>query len=150
MQPKGPLKMTEQRTLEDVGVKRTRQEDDTKPKSNGEAATESQPKKAHTESGDTKHSDQGKSKENQGSKSNAAPQQESADHQHKATTESKKSQADTKLAEDESKKGDTEPEQHAAEAAAGQADPKAPLSTSVAKPEGDRYSVLLKPQHQLS
>lgn len=140
--------MTEQRTLEDVGVKRTRQSEDTKPKSNGEAATDSQPqpKKAHTESGDTK----GKAKENQGSKSNAASQQNSADTQDKATAEPKKSQAEAKPAEHESKKGDTEPEQLAAEATAGQADPKAPLSTSVAKPEGNHYPVFRHHQHQLS
>ena len=130
--------MTEQRTLEDVGVKRTRQEEDTKPTSNSETATESQPqpKKAHTESGDTKQtkdSVQGKAKENQGSKSNATPQQKSAT-QDKAAPEPKKSQTDTKPTETESKKGDTEPEQPAA---SGEADAKAPLSTSVAKPEGD-------------
>lgn len=130
--------MTEQRTLEDVGVKRIRQEEDTRPPSNSEAATESQPqpKKAHTESGDTKQnkdSVQSKAKENQGSKSNAAPQQNSAT-QDKATPEPKKSQTDTKPTEPESKKGDTEPEQPAA---SGEADAKAPLSTSVAKPDGD-------------
>lgn len=133
--------MTEQLTLEDVGVKRTRQEEDTKPVSNSEAATERQPqpKKAHTESDDNKqHKDsvQSKAKENQGSKSNAAPQQKLAT-QDKATPELKKSQTDTKPAEPASKKGDTEPEQPDAEAAAGEADAKAPLSTSVAKPEGD-------------
>ena len=141
----GLPKMTEQRTLEDVGVKRTRQEEDMKPASDSEAATDgqSQPKKAHTESGDTKQnkdSVQSNAKENQGSKSNAAPQQKSAT-QHSATAEPKKSQADTRSAEPESKKGDTEPKQSSAEAAAGESDAKAPLSASVAKPEGGNPAI---------
>lgn len=138
----GLPKMTEQRTLEDVGVKRTRQEEDTKPTSDSAAATESasqpQPKKAHTESGDPKQnkdSVKSQAKENQGSKSYAAPQQKS-DTQDKATPEPKKPQSDTKSAEPESKKGDTEPAKPAAEATPGETNAKAPLSTSVAKPEG--------------
>ena len=139
--------MTGQRTLEEVGVKRARQEGDTKPTSNSEAVSESQPlpKKAHTESDDAKQnkdSAQSKAKENQGSQSNATPQQKSVS-QDTAASQPKKSQTESKPAESESKKGDTKPETPAAEAAAGggEADPKPPLSTAVAKPEGDNDTI---------
>ncbi|KAL3131056.1 hypothetical protein ABBQ38_000372 [Trebouxia sp. C0009 RCD-2024] len=128
--------MTGQRTLEDVGVKRTRQADDAHLDPNDDAARKSQPqpKKAHTESTDAKHNNDSKAKENQGSKSNAGPDSTSA-NQNKES-EPKKPSSEPKAAVSGSKKGDADSDQPAAEAATGEADAKAPLSTSVAKPEG--------------
>lgn len=129
--------MTGQRTLEDVGVKRTRQADEAHLDPNDDAARKSQPqpKKAHTEYTDAKHNDaQTKAKENQGSKSNAGPDSTSA-NQNKES-EPKRPSSEPKAAESGSTKGGAESEQPAAEATTGEADAKAPLSTSVAKPEG--------------
>lgn len=128
--------MTGQHTLEDVGVKRTRQDEGKDSESRSEAATESKPqtKKAHTESGAPKQSKESvpsKSKEN--SSSNSAPEQKSAG-KDKTPSQTKAAQKESKTAQPDPKQ-DTDAKQPAAETE-GEANPKEPLSTAVAKPEG--------------
>ena len=129
--------MTGQHTLEDVGVKRTRPDENKESASRDKTASQNQPqsKKAHTEEpGGQKHnkdSVQSKSKENKGLSSNAAPEPKSVT---KEKTASEPKPPSDEAPNAESEKDDVKTDESAK--AAGDANPKEPLSDAVAKPEG--------------
>lgn len=136
-----PFAMSEQRTLEDVGVKRARQDSDGEkgPKPCSDAQPPS--KKTHTESSDPKQvkaSEQTKSKENQASTSNVAAKDKQP-AKEKAAPEPKEANNTQKQSGQETQQSDPKAEQHA-----DTADAKEPLSSSVPKPEG---MLLLKFRH---
>lgn len=126
--------MSEQLKLEDVGVKRARQDPDGESGLKALSDPQPQPKKTHTDPHDAKQSrtsDQSRSKENQGSISNAS----SKDKQpvkEKATLQPKDAGTAQDVTADQS---DPKPEQPAQEAA-NASDAKQPLSSAVPKPEG--------------
>ena len=132
--------MSEQLKLEDVGVKRARQDPDGESGLKALSDPQPQPKKTHTDPHDAKQSrtsDQSRSKENQGSISNAS----SKDKQpvkEKATLQPKDAGTAQDVTADQS---DPKPEQPAQEAA-NASDAKQPLSSAVPKPEGDVGSSL--------
>ena len=135
--------MSEQLKLEDVGVKRARQDPDSESGVKALSDTQPQPKKTHTDPHDAKQSrtsDQSKSKENQGSISNAS----SKDKQpvkEKATLQPKEPGKAQDTTADQSVQSDPKPEQPVQEAA-NASDAKQPLSSAVPKPEGDVGSSL--------
>lgn len=130
--------MSQQRSLEDVGVKRTRQDADGGKDSKSTSNTQPPNKKTHTDAGDSKQnqiSEQSKSKENQGSSPNVPTKdnQPSKEKEPKSTpsTQQKSEQEPSKP---ESEQADPQPKQETADTA----DAKAPLPSSVPKPEGNR------------
>ena len=141
-------RMSEQRSLEDVGVKRARsdKEPDTHDKS---AGAQPQAKKTHTTPNDKKQgkaADQSKAKENENSTANVsedkqaangkAAQKPSADATTQKNESSKQANAkQDELKADKSEQKDVKKEEPAQEST-GDADAKAPLPSSVPKPEG--------------
>ena len=116
--------MSEQRTLEEVGVKRVRQQDKNVPTPASDV--EPQPKKAHTGSAPK----QPNSMENKGSSSNV-PASDGPPVKDKAVgeTEDQHNNSDPPCI------SDSKPEQHAQQPEV-KANAKEPLSPAVAKPEG--------------
>ena len=131
--------MSQQRSLADVGVKRTRQDTDGGKDSKLTSNTQPPTKKTHTDSNDSKQnqiSEQSKSKENQGSTSNVLTKdsQPSREKEPKESTQQKSEQDSSKP---ESEQADPLPKQETADTA----DAKEPLPSSVPKPEGSRHLV---------
>ncbi len=127
--------MSQQRSLEDVGVKRTRQDDDGGKESKSTSDTQTPNKKTHTDASDSKQnqtSQQSKSKENQGSTSNV-PTKDSQRSKVKEPKESTQQSSEQDPAKPESEQADPQPKQETADTA----DAKAPLPSSVPKPEGN-------------
>ena len=130
--------MSEQLKLEDVGVKRARQDPDGESGLKAVTDTQPQPKKAHTDPHDAKQSrtsDQSKSKENQGSISNASAKDKQP-VKERATLQPKEAGKAHDATADQSAQSEPKPEQPAQEAA-NASDAKQPLSSAVPKPEGD-------------
>jgi len=128
--------MSQQRSLEDVGVKRTRQDADGGKDSKLTSNTQPPNKKTHTDSSDSKQNlilEQSKSKENQGSTSNV-PTKDSQPSKEKEPKESTQQKSEQEPSKPES---DPQPKQETADTA----DAKAPLSSSVPKPEGNSHLI---------
>ncbi|DBB02711.1 TPA: hypothetical protein ACH3X3_011658 [Trebouxia sp. C0006] len=126
--------MTQQRSLEDVGVKRTRHDADDGKDSKSTSNTQPPNKKTHTDANDSKQnqiSEQSKSKENQGSTSNV-PTKDSQPSKEKEPKESSQQKSEQEPSKPESEQADPQPKQETADTA----DAKAPLPSSVPKPEG--------------
>ncbi len=128
--------MSQQRSLEDVGVKRTRQDADGGKDSKSTSNTQPPNKKTHTDASDSKQnqiSEQSKSKENQGLTSNV-PAKDSQPSKEKEPKESTQQKSEQEPSKPESEQADPQPKQETADTA----DAKAPLPSSVPKPEGNR------------
>ncbi len=109
--------MTQQRSLEDVGVKRTRHDADDGKDSKSTSNTQPPNKKTHTDANDSKQnqiSEQSKSKENQGSTSNV-PTKDSQPSKEKEPKESSQQKSEQEPSKPESEQADPQPKQETAE-----------------------------------
>ena len=131
--------MSQQRSLEDVGVKRTRQDADGGKGSKSTSNTQPPNKKTHTDAGDVKQkqtSEPSKSKENQGSTSNV-PIKDNLPSKEKEPKESTQQKSEQEPSKPESEPADLQPKQETVDTA----DARDPLPSSVPKPEGSRHLI---------
>lgn len=129
------LVMSEQRTLEDVGVKRLRSDANGDNTPTPSSDTQPPPKKTHT--GDTtqnKAAGVNKSKENQASTPNVPVKDDQATKE-KEPKQTQQQEPKQKPTEPESKQPDSQPKKPE-QTTADTADAKEPLPSSVPKPEG--------------
>lgn len=144
--------MTGQQTLEDVGVKRVRSEDE---KHSGANQDDGQPesKKPHSAKSEQKPARPASSKENEGSNAKGAAKT-SAKAKPEANGKNEDSTNGGAKAASENKGQDAKKEADPEQSAKADADPKAPVPASVPKPEGVAIQPLLlhetfAPSHQL-